>query len=101
LTVAADSVALAGQSGEGLIDGHGMIDLAGGIGELRGVAGELRFALSEGAALPVVNSDTLDGGDWPLRIGSHSSVAGGDDVSRGRAARRGVWGRGGGLRRGL
>ncbi len=76
LTVAADSVALAGQSGEGLIDGHGMIDLAGGIGELRGVAGELRFALGEGAALPVVNSDTLDGGDWPLRIGSHSSVAG-------------------------
>lgn len=76
LTVVADSVVLSGRSGSELLAGHGLIDVAGGLGELRGAVGQQRFALADEAVVPVVNRDTLDGGDWPLRIGSHSRVAG-------------------------
>ena len=76
LTVTGASVVLAGRSEDGALVGHGLIDLAGGFGELRGVAGEQRFALADGAAAPVLASEALAGGDWPLRIGSHSLAAG-------------------------
>lgn len=76
LAVVGDSVVLDGRSGDDVLDGLGLMALAGGVGELRGVAGEQRFALADGAALPVVERAGLKGEDWPLRIGSHSRVAG-------------------------
>lgn len=76
LVVIGDSVVLDGRSEKGVLGGHGLIDLAGGFGELRGAAGEQRFALADGAAVPVVAGEVLAGGDWPLRIGSHSLAAG-------------------------
>lgn len=76
LAVVGDGVVLDGRSGYAVLAGQGLIDLAGGFGELRGAAGEQRFALADGAATPVVEREVLPGGDWPLRVGSHSLVAG-------------------------
>lgn len=67
LAVVGDSVVLDGRSGDDVLDGLGLMALAGGVGELRGVAGEQRFALADGAALPVVERARLTGEDWPLR----------------------------------
>jgi cysteine-rich repeat protein len=77
LAVAADSVVLAGQSGDGLIDGHGLIDLAGGDrGAARGGRGAALRAGRGGGAAGGERAIRWTGEDWPLRIGSHSSVAG-------------------------
>ena len=73
-----EGVVLVDQWGPATLEGHGLMDLAPGSGELRGVAGEQRFGLADGEVVPVLENERLAGGDWPLRIGSH---AGGGQVS--------------------
>lgn len=72
------SLEVAPAGGVTLIDAHrsalfaapGLVDLAGGPAELRGVVADQRHTLAAGDFVPVLESEHLGGEDWPLRIGS-------------------------------
>jgi hypothetical protein len=86
LAVAADSVALDGRSGDGLLDGHGLIALAGGDrGAARGGRGAALRAQPTGRRCRWWSARYAHGGG--LAAADRQSFAGrrGDDLSRGRA----------------